>query len=156
MQKAPVPIDWDRKLAQGEAFERRIIELFEGQGHQAWKPTDRKYDLRINIEVPYYGSLALTGECKFDAMATSTKRLALQVWDGGKPRGIHPKGPCPDLWIHGVGDEAWIVRTSFVRSMVETLNLRPIETGDVGMRARCVLVPIEQARKLVGGTWLTL
>ena len=109
-----MPVDWDRKLAQGEAFEQRIIKLFESQGHQAWKPTDRKYDLRINIEVPYYGSLALTGECK------------------------------------------WIVRTSFVRSMVETLNLRPIETGDVGMRARCVLVPIEQARKLVGGTWLTL
>ena len=148
--------DWAEKLAMGESFERRVIDYLRAQGHTAWKPQDRKYDLRINFDVPFYGTLPLTGECKYDAMAMQTGRLALQTWDGGKPRGIHPKGPCPDLWVHGVGDEAWIIKTKLIQGLVESLSLPSQETGDPAMRARCVLLPIERARKLVGGTWVKL
>lgn len=154
--REPKVHNWAEKLALGESFEHRVVEYFKSQGHMAWKPDDRTYDLRINIEVPFYGTLPLTGECKYDAMAKSTGRLALQTWDGGKPRGIHPKGPCPDIWVHGVGDEAWIIKTKLIQGLVESMGLSSQQTGDPAMRARCVLLPIERARKLVGGTWLRL
>lgn len=154
--REPKVRNWDECLALGESFERRVIKYFQSQGCQAWKPEDRTYDLRINIEVPFYGTLPLTGECKFDVMATRTGRLALQTWDGGKPRGIHPKGPCPDIWVHGVGDEAWIIKTKLIQGLVETLKLQSKKTGDPKMGAKCVLLDIERARKLVGGTWLRL
>jgi len=155
-QGKPKVHQWAEKLAQGEAFERRVIELFGKQGHQAWKPNERTYDLYINLEVPYWGTYQVTGECKYDAMASSTGNLALQTWDGGKPRGIHPKGPNPDLWIHGVGDEAWVIKTKILQGVVETYGLKAIATGDAGMRARCVLLPLQQAKKIVGGQWLSL
>ena len=148
--------DWHRKLAIGEAFERRMITYFEEQGHMAWKPTERTYDLRINMNVPFFGSVALNAECKYDAMAASTKRLALQTFDGGRPRGIHPSGPCPDLWIHGVEGRAWIIKTKILQGAVEQLGLKAIAMGDKGMRAKGVLMPLEQAQKLAGGHWVTL
>jgi len=155
-RQKPVVHDWTAKLAQGEAFEKRCIALLKAQGHQAWKEPESRYDLRINLEVPLYGTVPLTGECKYDAMASSTGRLALQVWDVGKPRGIHPQGPNPDLWFHGVGGEAWVIRTKLIQGLVEQLGLTPISTGDAGTRAKCILLPIERARGLVGGTWLPL
>lgn len=156
MLREPRVHNWAEKLALGESFERRMIEYFKAEGHMAWKPEDHTYDLRINFEVPYWGTFPVTGECKYDAMASKTGRLALQTFDGGKPRGIHPNGPCPDIWIHGVGDEAWIIKTKLVQGLVETLSLQSQQTGDPAMRAKCVLLPIERARKLVGGTWVKL
>ena len=156
-QKEQFDVDlWHDKKSQGEAFERRVIDLLRSHGHDAWKPTARSYDLVINLDVPLWGSHQVTGECKFDAMAAKTNRLALQTWDGGKPRGIHPKASNPDLWIHGIGDEVWIIKTGIVQELVQTMGLAPVASGDPAARAKCVLLPIERARKLVGGTWLSL
>ena len=69
-RQKPVVHNWAAKLAQGEAFEKRGIALLKAHGHQAWKPQESRYDLRINLEVPLYGTVPLTGECKYDAAAS--------------------------------------------------------------------------------------
>ena len=152
--------DWRTKLALGETFEARVRHWLTTQGYENFKPQDNTYDLRINMEVPLYGTLPLTGECKWDFAAESTGNLALQTWDGGRPSGIHPKGPCPHLWFHGVGYECWIVRTKTIQSLVathaQTWGGRVIPMGDRSERAEGVLMPIDVARKAVGGQWITL
>ena len=109
---------------------------------------------------PLYGALPLTGECKYDVSAASTHNLALQVFDGGKPSGIHPEGPNPHLWFHGVGDECWIIRTKILQSVVETYAQswggKIVEMGNTSEKAKGILMPITAAKKAIGGQWVTL
>tara|TARA_R110000803_G_scaffold14841_5_gene41230 strand:+ start:3896 stop:4408 length:513 start_codon:yes stop_codon:yes gene_type:complete len=152
--------DWRSKKAQGEMFEARVRNWLKEQGHECWKPKETHYDLRINIEVPLYGALPLTGECKYDVSAASTHNLALQVFDGGQPSGIHPEGPNPHLWFHGVGEEMWIIRTKILQSVVETYSQswggKIVPMGNTSEQAKGILMPITAAKKAIGGQWVTL
>jgi len=152
--------DWRSKLAQGEMFEARVRNWLKKQGHECWKPKDIEYDLRINIEVPLYGTLPLTGECKYDASAEHTRNLALQVFDGGKPSGIHPEGPNPHLWFHGVGNEMWVIRTKIIQSLVESFRTswgsKIVPMGNKSEKVKGILMPIHVAQKTVGGQWVKL
>ena len=148
------------KRAQGERFEKKIVKALQRMGAEAWIAPEHKFDIRFNVMAPIMGTIAYTCECKFDDMAYSTGNLALQTFDGGKPSGIHPDGPRPDLWAHGVEDKAWIVRTSIVRSLVEmhaqSWGGRVISMGDKGPNAKGILMPISVAKKAEGGTWVDL
>ncbi len=153
-------MSFQAKKAQGERFEKKIVQVLNKMGHEAWIADGNTYDIRLNLNVPLMGHLPFTCECKFDDMAYSTGNLALQTFDGGKPSGIHPQGPCPDLWVHGVKDQAWFIRTSIVRSLVEThaqtWGSRVISMGDKGPNAKGILMPISIAKKAQGGTWVDL
>jgi len=86
------------KRAQGERFEKKVVKALQRMGAEAWIAPEHKFDIRFNVMAPIMGTIAYTCECKFDDMAYSTGNLALQTFDGGKPSGIHPDGPRPDLW----------------------------------------------------------
>jgi hypothetical protein len=154
LRQKPIIVDWHQKLAKGEAFEKVMIDFFRAKGHEAFKCEDRKYDLRVNLHVPYFGFIPITAECKNDIEAERTGNLAIQTMDGNKPSGVHPKGPNPDLWVHGIGSEVWIIKTKIVQELVERFGRTPIKMGDSGF-ARGVLLPVEQAKKTVGGYWVT-
>lgn len=151
---------WRGSLQQGERFEDFIREWLIERDIEAWKPTDKSYDIRMNIEVPLYGNLHLTAECKTDTTAQMTGNLAIQVFDSGKPSGIHKDGPCPDLWFHSTGKEFWVIRTSLLRSICKTHNSswgsKVMPMGDRQSGAAGVLMPISVAKKAVGGEWFPL
>ena len=148
------------KRAQGERFEKKVVQALKKMGAEAWIASEHRFDIRFNIEAPIMGTLPFTCECKFDDMASSTGNLALQTFDNGKPSGIHPQGPRPDLWVHGVEDSAWFIRTSIIQSLVEmhaqTWGSKVISMGDKGPNAKGILMPITVAKKAQGGTWVDL
>jgi len=152
--------DWAAKKAEGDHFERRVRKYLTSEGYEVFKPKDNHYDLRLNIDVPFYGTLALTGEVKNDKLAEYSRKLALQTFDHGQPSGIHPKGPNPDLWFHGVGDELFIIRTSILQSLCETYRTSwgadTVQMGNPESKASGVLMPISVAKNVRGGRWVKL
>ena len=90
--------------------------MFKSAGHEAWKSKDRSYDLNVALEVPLYGTHRIKAECKLDKVALSTENIALEVESDNKPSGIHPGGPNPDLWIHGIGNEVWLMKTKAIHN----------------------------------------
>ena len=152
--------DWKAKKAEGDHFERRVLRYLKDEGYEVFKPKEHTYDLRLNIEVPFYGTLALTGEVKNDKLAEYSKKLALQTYDHGKPSGIHPKGPNPDLWFHGVGDELFIIKTSILQSLCVTYRTSwgadTVKMGNPESKASGILMPISVARNVKGGRWVKL
>ena len=147
-----------RKL--GEEFERKVIKLLKKAGHEAWKRKDHDYDLTVVLDVPLYGAHRIKAECKMDFAASGSGNLALEVESQGKPSGIHPKGPNPDLWIHGVGDEVWLMKTRAIQDLCVmhrmTWGNKYVPVGDKFMKAKAILMPITVARKAVGGVWVKL
>jgi len=152
--------DWKAKKAEGDEFEHRVRKYLTKEGYEVFKPKDYTYDLRLNIDVPFYGTLALTGECKNDKMAEYSRNMALQTFDHGQPSGIHPKGPNPDLWFHGVGDELFIIRTSILQSLCETYTTtwgaKTVNMGNPESKASGILMPISVAKNVRGGRWVKL
>lgn len=149
------------KLAQGEAFEKKIIGYLNKQDNiEAWKSSSTQHDLQFRVDVPLIGNLLFSAECKFDDRAYSTRNIALQVWDNGKPSGIHPSGPDPDLWVHGVANDVWFIKTSLLRSIVKmhksTWGGKQIPMGDRGAGAKGILMPVDTARNIKGGTWVEI
>ncbi len=153
-------MSFQAKRAQGERFEKRVVQALKKMGYEAWIASGHIYDIRFNVETELLGTLPFNCECKYDDMAHSTGNLALQTFDGGKPSGIHPQGPRPDLWVHGVGDTAWFIKTDIIRSLVEmhaqSWGGKVISMGDKGPDAKGILMPISVAKKAEGGTWLDL
>tara|TARA_R100000808_G_scaffold21668_1_gene46834 strand:+ start:727 stop:1296 length:570 start_codon:yes stop_codon:yes gene_type:complete len=163
------PAVFREKKQAGQSFEQTVKSYFEAQGFQCWKDKgdDAKYDLNVLVPIPLWGTVKLTCEIKADFEAVKTGRLALQMLErtaGGKVRacGIHPKGPRPDIWIHGIGDpdinEMWIIRLGIIHSCASIAkkswakNLSPMGQS----KARGIFMPLDEARKTVGGQWVTL
>jgi len=147
-------------LKAGEEFEQKVIKLLKKAGHEAWKSKDRSYDLDVALDVPLYGAHRITAECKMDFMASTSGNLALEVLSGGKPSGIHPHGPNPDLWCHGIDNEVWLMKTRAIQDLCVmhrmTWGNKYVPVGDKFMKAQAILMPITVARKAVGGAWVKL
>ncbi len=149
------------KLAQGEAFEKKVVSYLNKQANiDAWKSSSIVHDIQFTVEVPLIGSLAFSAECKWDDRAYSSNNLAIQTWDNGKPSGVHPEGPNPDLWVHGVANDVWFIKTSILRSIItmhrQSWGGKTIKMGDQGAGAQGVLMPVATARNIKGGTWVTI
>lgn len=153
-------VNFENKLAEGEAFEKRVIAMFKAAGHEAWKSKDRSYDLNVALEVPLYGTHRITAECKLDKVALSTENIALEVESDNKFSGIHPGGPNPDLWIHGIGNEVWLMKTKAIQDLCVmhrmTWGNKYVAMGDKGMGCKGILMPLSVARKAKGGIWIKL
>ena len=153
-------VNFENKKAEGEAFEGRVIKMFKAAGHEAWKSKDRSYDLKVVLTVPLYGTHTIKAECKQDKVALNTGNIALEVISDGKPSGIHPEGPSPDLWIHGLGNEVWLMKTKAIQSLCVmhqmTWGNKYVPMGDKGMNCQGILMPVSVARKAKGGVWVTL
>ena len=169
-QTLPRVVDFEAKLALGEAFEARVISMFKAAGHEAWKSKDRSYDLDVVLTVPLYGTHRIKAECKLDNVALSTGNIALEVESNSKPSGIHPDGANPDLWIHGIGNEVWLMKTSAIQNLCrlhrKTWGDRTVKMGDdqrndkrpdnQKMNCKGILMPLKVARMAKGGFWVTL
>jgi len=151
---------FQHQLKYGEQFEQKVIKFLKKAGHEAWKSKDRSYDLDVALDVPLYGAHRITAECKMDYKSSTTGNLTLEVLSKGKPSGIHPHGPSPDLWCHGTGDEVWLMKTRFIQDLCVmhrmTWGNKYVPVGDPKMKGQAILMPISVARKAVGGAWVKL
>ena len=121
------------KLAQGEAFEKKVVSYLNKQANiEAWKSSSVVHDIQFTVEVPLIGSLAFS----------------------------HPEGPNPDLWVHGVANDVWFIKTSILRSIItmhrQSWGGKTIKMGDQGAGAQGVLMPVSTAKNIKGGTWVTI
>ena len=151
---------FNQQRKPGEEFERNVIKLLKKAGHEAWKSKDKSYDLDVSLDVPLYGAYRIKAECKMDVAASGSGNIALEVESQGKPSGIHPDGPNPDLWCHGVGDEVWLMKTRAIQDLCVTHRMtwgnKYVPVGDRQTGAKAILMPITVARKAVGGAWVKL
>lgn len=151
---------WRGALAQGLQFESEVINWVKQRGHKCWKSDDRAYDLILNIEIDLWGTKRLTAECKTDTTALKTGNLAIQTWERDAPSGIHRDGPNPDLWFHSTGEEMWVIRTTMLRDIckmhAKSWGGQIIKMGNKGPNCQGILMPLDVAKKTVGGLWVML
>jgi hypothetical protein len=129
---------WQERKQLGDEAERRIAEHFIRQGFTVSQTIGlADHDLTVSKRL----------EVKSDAAAVRTGNAAIEVSFDGEPSGIFATSA--QLWAIVVGAEAYILEASVLRQAVERGGYRETSAGD-GLRSRCVLVPLQELRRLPG------
>lgn len=129
---------WQQAKQLGDAAELAIANYFAERGYTVSKTIGRAdHDLEISKLL----------EIKADHLAEQTGNVAVETQHNGRPSGLYATSA--QLWIIAVGSEGIAVGVDTLRRAVESGKYRTTPAGD-GLRARCVLIPLAELRRLPG------
>lgn len=140
-------------LKIGQEVEKRVANVLEKEtGVKCLFPTPGKFS---PFDFAFYmpsGEIK-TAEVKYDAKASQTGNIAIEVSNNGKPSGLFVTKS--DYWVHVVGCDAYLLKTEDlknkcldVRSGLEIEHFKRKVKGGDGWRTEMYLFDIRFLKKI--------
>lgn len=126
--------EWIIAKTEGDRAELAVADWFRTRGYEPFKALGQaSYDLLLQT----------TAEVKHDLRATETGNVAIEVQYGGQGSGI-VTSPAT-FWAIVVGEEAFVVKTASLRTLVYGHEWPELRAGDGG-RSLVRLVRMDKLR----------
>ena len=140
-------------------FERRVRNYLTKEGYEVFKPKEHTYDLRLNIEVPFYGTLALTAEVKTTKWRSTPATWRCKPTTTGDPPAYIQKD-LTQTYGFTASVTKFIIRTSILQSLCQTYTTSwgadTVKMGNPESKASGSSCPFPVAKKVKGGRWVKL